>query len=123
MLKTKSIYEKPEKDDGQRIFVSSYWPKDVPAPRIDIWYPELGSPLELIRNWPGNKFDWAYFVQDYRKRLTAPRPRRIMRTIAAEAQEQTITLICQARDERRSHRRLLKQVIEEQLEQGGSRQD
>src|SRR3989344_4213067 len=108
MIKTKSIHDPIEPDDGLRLFVSSYWPKTNPQP-IDLWFPELGSDLELIKNWGNTKIDWQQFTAAYTEQLKEPPLQSLLRVIARQAENQNITLLGHAKQDDLCHRSILKE--------------
>ncbi len=110
MIKTKSIHDPIEIDDGLRLFISSYWPKSTPS-HIDLWFPELGSDLELIKNWGNAKIDWQQFTAAYTEQLRDPRLQSLLQTLAEAAQTKTITLLGHAKQDDLCHRSILKQIL------------
>lgn len=113
MLKTKSLSEPIDISDGKRILVSSYWPHRDSNQSIDIWFPELGSELELIKNWPRRKIDLNYFSEHYQKLIRQEPALSVIKKIAEESHYNTITLLCHCKKESQCHRKLLKEYIEE----------
>ena len=112
MIKTKSIHDQPERSDGQRILVSLYWPKAADPKIVDLWLPELGSELELIKNWGTRKFDWNYFKLEYLKKIQQPELKSLIKDLAETAKEKNITLIGHARRSQDCQRTLLKEYID-----------
>jgi uncharacterized protein YeaO (DUF488 family) len=113
MIKTKSIYDKIEVHDGQRILVSCYWPKHSSEKIVDLWLPELGSDLELIKNWQGRKYNWEYFRDNYMQRLERRHIKNLLEQIADLAREKNVTLVGHPRSSDQCHRSLLKEHIDE----------
>src|SRR3989338_3039864 len=107
MIKTKSIYDPVEPHDGKRIFISSYRPKlrEVVA---DLWFPELGSELELVKNWQGKRFDWHHFSAFYLEKIKQPEMQHLLEEIAEVARQGNVTLIGHARQSSQCHRTYLK---------------
>lgn len=105
-IQTKSITEPRETSDGLRIFVSSYLPKSG-YPDMDLWFPVLGSPLELIINWGSERYDWEKFTNAYSAQLASPELQSLLRTIREQAKKQTITLLGHAKQDEICHRKLL----------------
>src|SRR3989344_3925415 len=97
MIKTKSVYGAAEASDGLRILVSSFWPQQPRDFTTDLWFPELGSPLELIKNWQGRPYDWIFFADTYKNQLIAPGVQRLIQEIASQARDGNVTLIGQAK--------------------------
>ncbi|MFH0873388.1 MAG: DUF488 family protein [Candidatus Komeilibacteria bacterium] len=110
MIKTKSIHDPIEPDDGLRLFISSYWPKKSCGP-IDLWFPELGSELELVKNWGLEKIDWQIFTAKYLEQLKQPELQSLLRTVADQSKKQTITLLGHAKQDDLCHRSILKSIF------------
>ncbi len=110
MIQTKSVSEPREASDGLRLFISSYLPKSG-YPDMDLWFPELGSPLELIINWGSERYDWDKFVVAYAEQLQQPELQSLLRTIIEQAKKQAITLLGQAKQDEICHRSILKKTI------------
>ena len=71
MIKLKRAYEKPARDDGERILVERLWPRGLTRlqARIDLWLKEVAPSAEL-RNWFGHDPDrWIEFRKRYRAEL------------------------------------------------------
>ncbi len=113
MIKTKSVHDPIEPTDGKRILVSCFWPKFAERNIVDMWFPELGSELELIKNWHGQKFDWDYFRQQYLERLKKPRIQNILEQIAQAAENENITLVGHAKQSQHCQRTILKEYLDE----------
>jgi|SRR3989344_7216935 len=115
MIKTKSVFEPKETSDGQRILVSRYWPRNIEPRAVDLWFPELGNRLELIKNWPSGRFNWDYFKNDYLDKLNEPKLQPLLKNLADTASQTTITLLGQARQSKHCHRTLLKDYLDKLL--------
>ena len=113
MIKTKSIHDPIEYSDGQRILISCYWPKFATLKIVDLWLPELGSDLELIKNWNGRKYDWDFFKNDYLIKLESSKVEHILKRVAETAKESNVTLIGHARASNQCHRTLLKDYLDQ----------
>lgn len=111
MIQTKSISEPKEVTDGLRLFISSYLPKSG-YPDMDLWLPELGSPLELIINWGTERYDWQTFVVNYTAHLEDAGLQSLLKTMSDQAEKQTITLLGHAKQDEICHRSILKQFLE-----------
>ncbi len=109
----KSVYDKPEPSDGKRILVMRIWPRGISKERVDLWMKELGTDKELIKKWKEGRVSWNEFAAEYRKSLKGKED--LLRRLAEESEEATITLLCTDRDPSRCHRSLLKAAIEERL--------
>ena len=71
MIKLKRAYEKPAKDDGERILVERLWPRGLTKEqaKLDLWLKEIAPSAEL-RKWFGHDPDrWVEFRRRYLKEL------------------------------------------------------
>jgi len=89
---------------------------------FDVWLPVLSPSKELVSAYMGGKIPWKDFAKRYRKEMSKPDPRSVIRLIAAMAAKHPVNLGCFCEDESRCHRSLLYQlVMEEAEEDGGSK--
>jgi uncharacterized protein YeaO (DUF488 family) len=112
MIKLKRAYEKPAKDDGERILVERLWPRGVTKAqaRLDLWLKEVAPSTEL-RKWYGHDPDkWTEFRQRYRKELAQKTD--LIKLLKRKARGGTITLIYAARDELHNGALVLKQFLQ-----------
>jgi uncharacterized protein YeaO (DUF488 family) len=108
----KSVYDKPEATDGERILVMRIWPRGVSREKmkIDSWLKDLGTEKDLIKKWKGGKLTWKEFATDYRKSLKGKE--KLLADLAEKSKKGTITLLCTDKDPTRCHRSLLAKEIE-----------
>jgi len=106
----KSVYSPPGPADGKRILVMTLWPRGVSKAKVDLWIKELGTPKELIRQYKEGKLSWSEYAPAYRRSLIGKE--NILKQLAADSKEGTITLLCTETDPSTCHRSLLKEAIE-----------
>lgn len=109
----KSVYSQPDKPDGKRTLVMTFWPRGVSKDRVDVWMKELGTPKELIKRWKAGKVTRAEFTSEYKRSLKGKEA--LLRTLAQESKKKTITLLCTEKDPATCHRSILKEEIERYL--------
>jgi uncharacterized protein YeaO (DUF488 family) len=112
MIKLKRAYEKPAKDDGERILVERLWPRGLTKleAKIDLWLKEIAPSTEL-RRWFGHDPDkWDGFRQRYQKELRDKDD--LIKLLKRKAKAGTITLIYAARDEEHNSALVLKQFLQ-----------
>ena len=112
MIKLKRAYEKPARDDGERILVERLWPRGLTKlqAKIDLWLKDVAPSTEL-RKWFGHDPDrWIEFRQRYRKELKQKADQ--IKLLRRKAREGTITLIYAARDEAHNGALVLKQFLQ-----------
>ncbi|MGI0091880.1 MAG: DUF488 domain-containing protein [Nitrososphaerales archaeon] len=111
MIKTeKSIYDKPEKSDGERILVMRYWPRGISKDKIDLWMKELGTDKDLIKKWKSGKITWNEFKKWYKKELGGKQD--LLTDLANRSKRGDITLLCTDKDAEHCHRTILGEEIE-----------
>ena len=112
MIKLKRAYEKPAKDDGERILVERLWPRGLRKneAKVDLWLKDIAPSAEL-RKWFGHDPDkWDEFRIRYKKELKANK--ELIEQLQRKAENGAITFVYAARDEERNSALLLKQFLE-----------
>ncbi|MGH8479513.1 MAG: DUF488 domain-containing protein [Gammaproteobacteria bacterium] len=112
MIKLKRAYEKPAKDDGERILVERLWPRGLTKLRakIDLWLKDVAPSTEL-RRWFGHDPDkWDEFRRRYQKELKENND--LIKLLKRKAKAGTITLIYAARDEEHNGALVLKRFLQ-----------
>jgi len=107
----KSMYDPKSKNDGFRVLVMQYWPRGVKKERVDVWYKDLGTSKELIKDWKAGKVTWRQFKKRYVADLKDPNKQQLIRQLAQQARTRKITLLCGCRDSSSCHRIILKEEI------------
>jgi uncharacterized protein YeaO (DUF488 family) len=71
-IKTKRVYEKPERADGRRILVDRLWPRGLSksAASIDFWARAI-APSNELRRFRHQGGSWAVFRRRYFAELDA----------------------------------------------------
>jgi uncharacterized protein YeaO (DUF488 family) len=112
MIKLKRAYEKPARDDGERILVERLWPRGLTKPqaKLDLWLKDVAPSTEL-RKWFGHDPDrWDEFRRRYQKELRSKED--LIELLKRKAKAGTITLIYAARDEEHNGALVLKQFLQ-----------
>ena len=114
MIKTaKSVYDKPEPADGERILVMRTWPRGISKEKVDLWLKDLGTERDLIRLWKGGKLDWREYSKRYVASLKGKED--LLKQLAEKSRDGTVSLLCTEGDPDKCHRSLLKEEIEKYL--------
>ena len=111
MIKLKRAYEKPARDDGERILVERLWPRGLTkqGAKIDLWLKDVAPSAEL-RRWFGHDPDkWDEFRKRYQKELKDNND--LIKLLKRKAKAGAITLIYSARDEEHNSALVLKQFL------------
>src|SRR5262249_25680742 len=112
MIKLKRAYEKPAKDDGERLLVERLWPRGLTKAqaKLDMWLKEI-APSPELRKWFGHDPDrWVEFRRRYLKELRQKAD--LVKLLKRKAKEGTITLIYAARDEEHNGALVLRQFLQ-----------
>jgi uncharacterized protein YeaO (DUF488 family) len=110
-VRTKRVSEPKETGDGIRVLVMRLWPRGTKQSVADLWYKNLGTPVELIRQWKAGGITWPTLVGAYRKHLRTPEARADLHELVELARRGRVTLLCSCPDEARCHRGILRGVL------------
>jgi len=115
MIKTKRVYEKPERNDGVRILVERLWPRGIKKEdlKMNDWLKDLGASKEL-RKWYGhNPEKWKEFKKRYFKELKT-KPEQLS-YIRDAAKQRNITFLYSAKDTKHNNAVALKEYLDKKL--------
>jgi uncharacterized protein YeaO (DUF488 family) len=112
MLRTKRIYEKPEKSDGTRVLVDRLWPRGVKKDEamIDLWLKDVAPSLRLRQWYAHDPRRWQEFKKKYFRELEDKE--ELTQKIAGMNKRSVVTLLFAAKEERMNQADALKQFIE-----------
>jgi uncharacterized protein YeaO (DUF488 family) len=82
---------------------------------FDVWVPELAPSAPLVSWALSQSFTperWATYARRYRQEMRKPAARRLLALLAALSAEQNISVGCYCADERRCHRSLLRELLQ-----------
>jgi uncharacterized protein YeaO (DUF488 family) len=116
LLGIKRIYDKASITDGRRILVDGIWPRGVrkSTANIDTWLKDV-APSKELRMWFSHDPDkWEEFRSKYKKEL---RGNKALDNLIDMVTKEDITLIYSSRDEEHNNALVLKEVIEERIEE------
>jgi len=114
MIRLKRAYEKPSRDDGQRILVERLWPRGLSKERaaVDVWLKEI-APSPELRKWFGHDPEkWGQFQKRYWKELQEKQDD--IKLLQEKGQHGTVTLVYAARDEEHNGALALKRFLDDQ---------
>jgi uncharacterized protein YeaO (DUF488 family) len=126
MVRTRSVWSEPKKDDGLRILATRFRGRGLPTSRYDVWMPPLGPSEQLLRAVLAGEINWKTFTKHYREELFMDGPiddrsetiknhgqKSTLRLIKALGKKQNVTLMCHcAEDAIACHRFLLLREVE-----------
>ncbi len=112
-IKVKRAYEKPEKSDGFRILVDRLWPRGLTKEKakIDLWLKEIAPRNELRKWFNHDPVKWNLFKEKYKKELIEENRDLIEQIEKVEKENNTITLLYSAKDEKHNNAVALAEVL------------
>lgn len=118
-LQSKRIYEPANETDGFRILVDRLWPRGIKKEKaqINLWAKEI-APSNELRKWFSHdplKFD--AFKKRYRQELISnPASQKFSNLCLQKIKEQNITLLYAAKNEQYNQAVVIKEWLEEQIQ-------
>lgn len=112
MIKLKRVYESPSLHDGLRVLVDRLWPRGLTKERaaVDLWLKELAPSTELRKWFDHDPAKWKQFQTRYQRELREQKDALV--TLKEKSEEQTVTLLYGARDEKHNEAVVLKRVLD-----------
>ena len=113
LIKTKRVYDPPNREDGVRILIDRLWPRGMSKQKakLDLWTKDV-APSDNLRQWFSHEPEkWGEFQERYLKELVAKQ--EILSQIRKlEKEEGTVTLIYSAKDTDHNNALVLKAALE-----------
>ena len=114
VVKTKSIYEPAEEEDGIRILITRYYPRGVKKNRFDYWLRELSPSKELLFSYKEGKISWAEFkvnllseIKNNNNSLDA------IYSLNNCSRFYNVTLLCYEKEGNPCHRHLIRELVDD----------
>jgi uncharacterized protein YeaO (DUF488 family) len=115
MIQLKRAYGKPSPEDGFRVLVERFWPRNLNErhAKMDLWLKEVAPSTELHRAFGENPAPgrWEEFRRLYTNELKDKH--RVIKLLRAKSGEGTLTLVHAAHNPDRSAAAVLKAFLEE----------
>ena len=110
-IQIRRIYEPADPADGYRALVDRLWPRGISRGRaaLDNWLFDLAPSAELRKWLHADPRRWPHFVRRYRAELRAQAP--VLEALRHRAAKQRVTLLYAAKDPRRNHAMVLRDVL------------
>jgi uncharacterized protein YeaO (DUF488 family) len=112
LIKTKRVYDKPEKDDGFRILVDRIWPRGLKKndSRINDWNKDI-APSNSLRKWFNHdQRKWNEFKSRYYMELNDKH--ELVEPFLKKTIEVTITLLYSSKEEKFNNAIALKEFLD-----------
>jgi len=119
-IQIKRIYEEAEKKDGMRILVDRIWPRGISKDKakLDLWIKEIGPSTDLRKWFNHDPEKFNDFKSMYKKELKNGEQKEAFEKLKEAAKEnETVTLLFAAKDEEHNQARVLKEMLEKELDQ------
>jgi uncharacterized protein YeaO (DUF488 family) len=110
-VRTKRVYEPPQREDGYRVLIDRVWPRGVSRERarLDEWARDL-APSDGLRKWFGHDPDrFPEFRRRYREELRDSAGR--IEALRDRAARGPVTVVYGARDEQHNNATVLAELL------------
>jgi uncharacterized protein YeaO (DUF488 family) len=115
MIQLKRAYDKPSPEDGFRVLVDRFWPRDLDEKhaKLGLWLKEVAPSAELHQTFGENPDParWGEFRKLYWNELKDKH--RTIKVLKEKNAEGTLTLVHAARNPHHSGAAVLKQFLEQ----------
>ena len=113
MIKTKSIYESKETQDGIRVLITRFYPRGIKKTNFDIWKKDLAPSQQLLKELKNNKKTWVQFIDSFKSELEKNKESlQSIKELRQESKTNNVTLLCFEKEGDPCHRHLLKKIIQ-----------
>jgi uncharacterized protein YeaO (DUF488 family) len=110
-----------ETNEGLRVGTVRRPPRGVPKSDYarkdfyDVWLPNLSPSPELMKEGKSAQDDrsWALFRRKFRAEMSRPEASRVLELLAALSHQTQLSVGCYCEDEKRCHRSILRELLEE----------
>src|SRR5579864_9042811 len=111
MIQFKRAYEKPSPEDGFRVLVERFWPRDLDEKqaKIDLWLQEVAPSAKLHQQFGEDPSRWAEFQRLYWDELKEKH--RAIKRLKKECEKGTLTLVHAAHNAEHSAAAVLKRFL------------
>jgi len=106
------------RDEGLRIGTVRFLPRGVRKDQyadlnlFDVWLPILAPSRQLMKQWKTRDMAFGTFARGYRSEMKRTDARQVIQMLAGMAAQTNLSVGCYCSDERRCHRSILIELIE-----------
>lgn len=114
----KRVYDAPESRDGYRILIDRLWPRGIrkDEARLSDWVKAIAPTTIIRKEFNHEPANMAVFQAKYVAELDSnPEAATFIRILAEKLNEENVTLVYGARDEKYNHAVILKGWLEEKI--------
>lgn len=116
MIRTKSIYEPIDAEDGLRVLITRFYPRGIKREKYHIWIRSLAPSAPLLKRYKNTEINWDDFktalLCELRSNMESI---EAIHTLQTKSQIQNITLLCYEKDGSPCHRYMVRDLIEESV--------
>jgi len=118
LIRTKSIYEPKDSEDGFRVLITRYYPRGVKKSNFDQWIRGLSPNPELLKFYKSGEIDWKEFENKFRNQMDSNHQcKEMIQTLAHLATIENVTLLCYEKNGNPCHRYMIEGFVQEHMEQ------
>ena len=117
-IKLRRAYDKKGKDDGYRVLVDRLWPRGIKKEELSYsWWPKDIAPSdELRKSFDHEEDKFEDFKEDYKKELDENSLKsEFLDKVKTQLKKHNVTLVYSAKDTEHNQAVVLKEWVEEQL--------
>ena len=108
MLKAKSIYAKPEKDDGARVLITRFFPRGKKKDEFDMWVKDLAPSARLLKDYKEKNITWKMFKNQYLVEINENEAaKEKFEELFMLSKMQNVTILCYEKEGEHCHRNIL----------------
>ena len=113
MIQLKRAYDKPAPEDGFRVLIERFWPRDLDEKhaKIGLWLKEAAPSTDLHKKFGDNPGRWEEFQKLYWNELKAKH--KAIELLREKSAEGRVTLVHAAHHPDHSGAAVLKRFLEE----------
>lgn len=111
MLRTKRVYDPPQKADGTRVLVMRLWPRGIKGKTVDVWLKDLGAEVANLRAFKAGRIGWPEIRRRYLAGLKREPAASALGRLRAMVKRGRVTVLCSCEDLKRCHRSLLRAAL------------
>ena len=113
VVKTKSVFQKAEDEDGLRVLITRFYPRGVKNTHFDYWVRDLSPSIELLMSYKDGKCDWDNFKSKFLRELWDNLSSlEAIHTLNCESKTESITLLCYEKQGNPCHRHFVRDIVE-----------
>ncbi|MGP8057207.1 MAG: DUF488 domain-containing protein [Nitrososphaerales archaeon] len=112
-VRTKSIFQPAEREDGCRILITRFYPRGVARETFYDWASVLSPNPDLLFAFKEGKIDWDEFKREFIGQIKGDvASLEAIHALHELSEKEDITLLCFEKDGNPCHRHLVRDIVE-----------